>query len=141
MRSSAVLLLFLCAVIEVCSQTFPYVSFMGVHLSNHSYINLTQVGDHGDDAVQCVTNLSSCCTITQGEDRGNWYQYFIADETKLVRCKGNNSKALCRLRKNQRVELRRRNNNVTSGMYLCVIEANGTNTGFLYVGLYASGGN
>ena len=44
----------LSALVEVHSQTVPYVSFMGINLSNHSYVNLTLVGDavDGSDSVQ-----------------------------------------------------------------------------------------
>ena len=42
---------------KVQSQTIPYISFM---VLNHSYINLTLVGDEedGSDSVQCHTDLS-----------------------------------------------------------------------------------
>ena len=41
---------------EVHSQTFPYVSFMGQTLAN-----------------QCITNLHTCCSSSQGAHRGDWY--------------------------------------------------------------------
>ena len=59
----------------VCSQTFPYVSFLGQTLANHSYVNLSLVGDDlsGRDSVQCHTDLGTCCTMPQGSHRGDWY--------------------------------------------------------------------
>ena len=49
------LLLFL---VEVqCQQTFPYVSFMGKTLANHSYVDISVVGISASDSVQCRTNL------------------------------------------------------------------------------------
>jgi len=45
----SVLLYLLSAVVEVHSQTVPYVSFMGTNLTNHSYVNLTIVGRDEDD--------------------------------------------------------------------------------------------
>ena len=43
----SVLLCLLSALVEVHSQTVPYVSFMGTSLPNHSYVNLTLVGTDG----------------------------------------------------------------------------------------------
>ena len=53
----------------VHSQTFPYVSQA---LVNHSYVDLSTVGNAGDnsDSVVCHTDLSTCCT---GPHHGNWY--------------------------------------------------------------------
>ena len=52
---------------EVHSQTeYPYVSFMGVNLPNHAYVDLTTVGDDNSDPgniMRCHTNLGTCCTI------------------------------------------------------------------------------
>ena len=57
------------------SQTFPYVSFMGQTLANHSYVNLSLVGSNvsGSDSVQCHTDLGTCCRAGQGDHRGDWY--------------------------------------------------------------------
>ena len=62
-----------------CQQTFPYVSFMGQTLVNHSYVYLSTVGSDIDnsDSVVCHSNLSTCCN---GPHRGNWY---FPDGTKL----------------------------------------------------------
>ena len=60
--------------VEVHSQTeFPYVSFMGETLPNHSYVDLTLVGyDRGNpgDTVRCITDLSTCCSSGQGPHDG-----------------------------------------------------------------------
>ena len=58
----------------VHSQTFPYVSFMGQTLANHSYVDLSLVGSEKDnsDSVVCHTDLSTCCSGGQGIHRGNW---------------------------------------------------------------------
>ena len=66
------LLLFL---VEVHSQqTFPYVSFMGQALADHSYVDLSTVGSETDnsDGVVCQTDLSTCCSGSQGFHRGEW---------------------------------------------------------------------
>ena len=59
----------------VCSQTFPYVSFLGQTLANHSYVDLSLVGQDssGSDSVQCHTDLMTCCSGAQGPHRGDWY--------------------------------------------------------------------
>ena len=66
----------------VYCQTFPYVSFRGQTLPNHSYVDLSQVGDDpsGSDGVQCITDLTTCCANTDGPHRGDWY---FPDGTRL----------------------------------------------------------
>ena len=68
------LLLFL-LVVKVQSNTFPYVSFNGQTLVNHSFVDLNLVGSDssGSDSVQCHTDLTTCCTEAQGIHRGGWY--------------------------------------------------------------------
>ena len=70
--TTVLLFLLLCVVVEVHSQTYPFVRFGndGAALSNHSYVDLTTVGDSddGSDSVQCVTDLYTCCTNGQGPD-------------------------------------------------------------------------
>ena len=64
MSVRSLLLLFLLSLVEVhCQQTFPYVSFMGQTLVNHSYVDLSTVGysSDGSNRVQCHTDLSTCC--------------------------------------------------------------------------------
>ena len=63
------------SLVESNSQTFPYVSFMGQTLANHSYVDLSLVGvpRNGGDSVQCHTDLTTCCTGSQGIHRGDWY--------------------------------------------------------------------
>ena len=140
----SVLLCLLSALVEVHSQTVPYVSFMGTNLTNHSYVNLALVGTGGSDSVQCHTDLSTCCNKTQGPDRGDWYfpngsrPQFNGDLVDLYQ-----------FRLAQRVDLRRRNNADTSGIYRCTIETNAVHSNdnsdtttreTVYAGVYASGG-
>ena len=64
------------SLVEVHSQTVPYVSFMNEPLPNNSYVDLTLVGeDTGDpgNTVRCHTDLSTCCSGGQGSHRGDWY--------------------------------------------------------------------
>ena len=58
--SLSLLLSLLLFLVEVHSQqTFPYVSFMGQTLANHSYVNLSLVGTSGSDSVQCMFGAQS----------------------------------------------------------------------------------
>ena len=63
-----------CSLLElVHSQSFPYVSFLGETLANHSYVNLNLVGSSEIDSVRCHTDLSTCCSASEGVHRGDWY--------------------------------------------------------------------
>ena len=115
-------------------------------LSNHSYVDLTAVGAAMDDSdsVECHTDLSTCCSGAHGDDRGDWY---FPDGNRLpFNSDGNDIYEVCEA---QRVDLRRRNNGATPGIYRCDIETNAvhsddnsdtTTRETVYVGLYASGG-
>ena len=139
--AASLLLCLLSFLVEVHSQTVPYVSFMGTNLTNHSYVDLTLVGrpEDGGDSVQCHTDLNTCCTGAQGADRGDWY---FPNWNRLQF--SYNPSDIYEHRGNQQVDLRRRNNGNTSGIYLCTIETNAVNDedgrATVYVGLYASGG-
>ena len=136
----SVLLCLLSVLVEVHSQTVPYVSFMGTNLLNHSYVDLTLVGNavNGTDSVQCHTDLDTCCNKTHGAHRGDWYfpngtQLFFHGDTP----------DMYEFRSAQQVDLRGRNNDV-SGIYRCTIETNAVHNDSgretVYAGLYASGG-
>ena len=135
------LLILLWSPVEVHSQTVPYISFMGENLPNHSYVELSLVGNAVDDSVQCHTDLNTCCSSAQGADRGDWYfpsggrLQFTGDIYESRQC--------------QRVDLHRSNNGDTSGIYRCAIEtiavhsddnSDTTTRETVYVGLYAIGG-
>ena len=121
-----------------CQQTFPYVSFMGQALDNHSYVDLSTVG-YSSDGVQCHTDLSSCCSGSQGFYRGDWY---FPDGTRLPF-----SGVMYEARGAQRVDLRRTTATGPTGIYRCdtptralrdVIDTSVRDT--VYVGLYAGSG-
>ena len=137
----SVLLCLLSALVEVHSQTVPYVSFMGTNLTNHSYVNLTLVGNtlDGSDSVHCHTDLQTCCNRTKGADRGDWY---FPNGTRLQF--NGDGDDIYQFRHDKQVDVRRRNIGDTSGIYCCTIETNATHNESgretVYAGLYASGG-
>ena len=141
----SLLLCLLSTLVEVHSQTVPYVSFMGKNLTNHSYVDLTLVGAavDGSDSVQCHTDLSTCCSnAAAGPDRGDWY---FPNGTQLPVPPVTMSFSIIERRKAQRVELHQRGrSDVTSGIYRCTIETNAVHNDSgretVYAGLYASGG-
>ena len=129
---------------DVNSQTFPYVSFMGQILANHSYVDLSLVGrpDHpeGGPSVECHTYLASCCRGVDGVHRGDWYF------PNRVRLPFSQRIGIFEAREFQRVDLRRNYEGLlSSGIYRCDIAVNNDNDTSVrdisvYVGLYANGG-
>ena len=134
------------SLVEVSSQlTFPYVSFMGQTLANHSYVDLSLVGhdSSGSDSVQCHTDLNTCCNNTQGVHRGDWY---FPNGNRLP---FPGSGDIFESRGAQRVDIRHRNSATSPvGIYRCDIPTIAVNDDdstsvrdTIYVGLYtASGG-
>ena len=68
----SVLLFLLWSLVEVHSQTAPYLTFMGEILPDHSYVDLSALGElaNVDDHVVCHTDLTSCCGGDDFPDRG-----------------------------------------------------------------------
>ena len=136
------LLCLLSALVKVHSRTAPYVTFVGTDLPNHSYVDLTLVGNHGNgsDSVQCHTDLRTCCSDPSVADRGDWYAPGSQARLPFWFQPGD----IYEQRLARRVDLRRRNNGATSGIYRCTIETNAVNDDdgreTVYAGLYASGG-
>ena len=141
-----ILLCLLWSLVEVQSQTVPYVTFQGNTLPNHSYVDLSQVGDDrsGSDTVQCHTDLSTCCRSDQGIHRGDWFA--PGSDTRLPW--HNEPGDIYEDRQDMVVHIGRRNNaNGPSGIYRCVIPTNVTHNDSdgsvgetVYVGLYYGSG-
>ena len=139
------LLSLLWSLVEVHSQTFPYVSFMSQTLANHSYVDLSLVGrpDAGGEGVQCITDLSTCCNSSQGSHRGDWY---FPDGNRLPFPASDVDTYEARL--SQGVDLRRNTNaNSPTGIYRCDIPTNDVHDDTansprdtVYVGLYTANG-
>ena len=141
-----VLLCLLWSLVEVHSQTAPYVSFMEETLPNHTYVDLSLVGSSGSDSVRCHTDLGTCCMGTQGTHRGDW---FAPGSEMRLPFSSDASADIYEVRGDQRVDLRRRNNaDMPSGIYRCFIATNAVHDDdeivsvreAVYVGLYATGG-
>ena len=136
----SLLLLFLLSLVEVhCQQTFPYVSFMGQTLVNHSYVDLSTVGNssNGSNSVQCHTDLGTCCSGSQGIHRGDWY---FPDGTVLPF-----AVPIGLGRSAQIVTIRRTNATGPTGIYRCNIATNAVHDDTdisvretVYVGLYSN---
>ena len=126
----------------VYCQTFPYVSFRIQTLANHAYVDLSLVGTSGSEGVQCITDLSTCCSGPQGRHRGDWY---FPNGTRLGFSDSGGD--IFEQRVAERVDIRRRNSaNSPTGIYRCDIPVyDDTDTSVrdtVYVGVYtASGGN
>ena len=149
MRSIPLLLLYLLrSLVEVQSQTeYPYITFLGNTLPNHSYVDLSQVGNDrsgsDSDTVQCHTDLDTCCRMEQGPHRGDWFA--PGSDTRLPW--PSEGSDIYEDRQVQVVHLRRRNNaNGPSGIYRCVVATNSVHDDsdpsvgeIVYVGLYGSG--
>ena len=134
---SGILFLF-SALVDVGSQTLPYISFRGISLSNHSYINAILVGSY-PNGVQCHTDLSTCCSAHQGDDRGDWHAPGSQDRLPF-----HQNQSVYERREAQQVVMYHRQNSDVFGIYHCTIETNAVNDDdgreIVYVGLYASGG-
>ena len=142
------LLLLLLFLVEVRSQqTIPYVSFglTGPALADHSYVDLSTVGSAGDnrDSVVCHSDLGTCCSGSQGFQRGDWY---FPDGTRLPF--SGNSVPISLARNAQRAVIRRTGGATgPTGIYRCRIATIAVHSDTdqsvgetLYVGLYPADG-
>ena len=139
-------------VVEVHSQTAPYLTFMGEILPNNSYVDLSLVGEGGNAThdsgreIVCHTDLDTCCSGSDGH--GSWVSslsgYRLTEHTINT-----NRHPIAMRRLYKRVRLERVpgiNGTILSGIYLCSIETvavsgeGGTGREKVYVGLYETGG-
>ena len=112
-----------------CQQTFPYVSFMGQTLTNHSYVDLSFVGTSDSGSVQCHTDLDTCCSTTEGSHRGDWY---FPNGNRLPFTRDGDT---FEQRVAQRVDLRRLYSATSpSGIYRCDIPTNSFRSAGQYIG-------
>ena len=146
---SILLLCLLWSLVEVQSQTeYPYISFMGTTLPNHSYVKFSRVGQNRTlNTIQCHTDLSTCCRLQPNgiPGRGDWFA--PGSDTRLPF--GSEPGDIFEDRQTRVVHIRRRNNNVNgpTGIYRCVIPTNAVHNDSdpsvgetIYVGLYYGSG-
>ena len=136
---------FLWSLVEVHSQAFPHVSFKNWTLANHSYVDLSLVGDdvNGSDTVQCHTDLSTCCTSVDGSHRGDWY-FPSGGRLPFPSLRDEVHEA----RRTRRVDINRRNSATSPfGIYCCEIATSAVHNdndssvrATVYVGLYTGSG-
>ena len=147
MEATAQLLLcLLWSLVEVHSQTAPYLTFMGETLPPNACLDLSLVGDanDGSNSVQCHTDLTTCCSSEYGPDRGDWIPPGSDSRLPL----SSTAVDIYEVRRIQRVDLHRRNNGDGSGIYRCAIETVAVNPddntdlserATVSVGLYSGG--
>ena len=118
-----------------CQETYPYVSFRNWTLANHSYVNFSTVGSDYY-SVQCHTDLSTCCSDTEGIHRGDWY---FPNGTRLPNF--TSSTAIGESREAQKVVVNHNGGIKPSGIYCCDIAIDdGSTRDIIYVGMYFSNG-
>ena len=128
----SVSLLFL-SLVEVYSLTVtPYLSFLEINLTNHSYVVV--FGVDWSSRVLCHSNLPNCCS---GGLRGDW---IFPNGTTL---KQNYLYGVFQERKTRKVELSRSSWLTTppNGLYKCKIVVDSNKPSLkqsLYVGLYTN---
>ena len=122
MREVCVAVCLFLSLVEVHPLTeYPYISFMGQNLTNHSYVDLTLVGTDSSDpgnTVKCHTDLHTRCTNVQSNHHGDWY---FPNGTRLQFIASGH--ALYESRLAQQVDLLQRNSPSfsPSGIYHCNI--------------------
>ena len=129
--------------VEVHSQTAPYLTFMGEILPNNSYVDLSLVGQGGNAThdsgreIVCHTDLETCCSGSEGH--GDWFYPHNSPVGDGIVMK----KLHKRVRLENGTGIREE---IPSGVYQCAIETvavsgeGGSGRESVYVGLYESGG-
>ena len=137
----SVLLCLLFAVVEVHSQPVPYITFNGSYVPNNSYVDFNLVWEDNNTYVVCHTDLVTCCSSRQGQDRGDW---FFPNGSRLPFPSTDGSATIFEARTYRGAELRRLQNTLQiSGIYCCNIETRATRNDSrqsVYIGLYFNGG-
>ena len=152
-----VLLYLLWSLVEVYSQTAPYLTFNDSVIPNHAYVDLNLMMYPGNtdttadysSTVICHTDLTTCCRGSDGGDGGDWY---FPDGGPLpgAGIHNENSHPISQRKRNQLDRLQRGPtgtiSDIPDGIYRCAIEtvamnnADNTVRETVYVGAYGSGG-
>ena len=153
----SVLLCLLWSLVEVHSQTAPYLTFNDNVIPNHAYVDLSLMMYPGNDDVTadisstviCHIDLTTCCRGSDGGDQGDWY-FPDGDTLPGAGSDNANSHPIAQRKRNQLVRLQRGPtgtiSDIQDGIYRCDIEtmavhsADNTARETVYVGVYGSGG-
>ena len=152
-RTSLQLLCLLWSLVEVHSQTAPYLTFNGSVIPNHAYVDLSLMMHPGNDdandtssTVICHTDLTTCCR-GDGSNLADWY---FPDGVKLPGAGSDNVNPgpITQRKRDQVVRLQRgptgNISDIPDGIYHCDIEIVAVNDNTaretVYVGVYGSGG-
>ena len=156
-RTSLLLLCLLWSLVEVHSQTAPYLTFNDSVIPNHAYVDLSLMMYPGtpdyyadiSSTIICHTDLTTCCNAASGPDQGGWY-FPDGDTLPGASSHNANSVPIAQRKLNQLVRLQRGPTgaigDVPDGIYRCDIEtvavnsADNTARETVYVGVYGSGG-
>ena len=156
MSLSLLLLCLLWSLVEVHSQTAPYLTFNDSVIPNHAYVDLSLMmypGNYDPTAdtsstVICHTDLTTCCR-DGGFNLANWY---FPDGVTLPGAGSDNANShpIAQRKRDQLVRLQRGPigaiGDIPDGIYRCDIATvavhSGDNTAreTVYVGVYGSGG-
>lgn len=142
-------LLYVCfAVAGISSQLqtrdVPYVHFMGVNLTNHSYVDVNNISNNEmEGSLECRTDLQTCCHQSDGGDSGDWFA-----PNGVVLPRGFiDPTGLYFNRRSQSLKIlygRIMGHTPVSGIYQCTVETNAVNSAdnsareTVYVGIYNS---
>ena len=158
MQSTSLLLLcLLWSLVEVHSQSAPYLTFNDSVIPSHAYVDLSLMMYPGNDdttadissTVICHTDLTTCCRNTAGPDLGNWF-FPNGDLLPGANVNNANQNHIAERRLDQLVRLQRGPigtiSDIPDGIYHCDIETMAVNSDdntareTVYVGVYGSGG-
>ena len=158
-RTSLLLLCLLWSLVEVHSQTAPYLIFNDSVIPNHAYVDLSLMMYPGNtdyyadisSTVTCYTDLDTCCnpSIPYEPDRGDWY-FPGGGSLPGAGSHNMNSHPIAQRKRNRVVRLQRGPtgaiSDIPDGIYRCDIETvavhseDNTARETVYVGVYGSGG-
>ena len=115
--------------------SYVWFSLNGTTYQNNSIVTLEEIGE-GDDALLCITNLTTCCqssgTGEMGNAIGNWY----FPNGSRVLSSGSQS-SFFRNRGHMVVRMQRKRGGV-EGIYRCEIPDTMNVTQTIYIGVYSA---
>ena len=117
--------------------SLPFVAAVlkGTTYQNNSIVTLEDIGEGGDDALLCITNLTACCrppyTDEMGTALGNW---FFPNGTRVP--SSGFQWDIHRTRGHMKVLLHRRRGG-EEGIYCCVIPDSINVNQTIYIGVYS----